>query len=408
MTQPVNDMIQFNRKLDAIVSSDEALQSALQSNDPILRAAARLTNNRHPAMSLLARQSISINILSTIKKKSGTPSNLISIKFMAWAGRLAAVFVIAIMASLVAQPVSADSLPGDALYPVKIGFENLQLIFATSPSARVQAHLNHADERLREIQQLTPESALIQDTLNSAINSLNRATTIASDNAVFEQDSRFTEQAITVLMTLEQSLETNQISDEYVVQVQSDLNPIILNLPIGTISNVEDEPEIMSAGIENTPEVPQPVIESSVDVTGAETEQGDTTEEETRYVYAEARVNVRGGAGINFDIVGVATHNMPVTVIGQNEAGDWIEVRLANGTLGWIFNELLADAPNETVGSGNSNVDEPRDTNNSSGNANSNSNGNGNSNGNANGNSNGNSNGNANGNRNSNANGNGN
>lgn len=398
MTEPASDLIQLNQKLDAIVSSDDALQNALQSNDSILRAAARLTKNRHPVLSATARQSIWSNMLNA-KPKIAAPKNIINANFVAWMGRIAAVFVIVVMASVVAQPVSADSLPGDALYPVKLGFENLQLAFANSPSTQVQVHLNHADERLREVRQLVPESALIEDTINSAINSLTRATTIASANAIFERDSHITEQAITVLTALEQTLQTNQVSDEFVAQAQNSLNPIAMTLPVDTMDNGEIAPEITPASIEVTAEATIEVI--VVEVT-QEPQEIIPPVQTTYYIHAESRVNVRSGAGTNFDIVGIATQNTPVTVISQNEAGDWIEVRLPNGVQGWIFNELLDNAPGQSSASGTANTNNTNNSHNANGNASGNANGNAN--GNAGNNATGNANGNANDNRNGNAN----
>ena len=123
----------------------------------------------------------------------------------------------------------------------------------------------------------------------------------------------------------------------------------------------------------------------------------------TYYVHEIGRINVRSGAGTNFEIIGVANQNTPVTVLSQSSEGDWLEVRLPNGLEGWVFSQLLDNTPGRSnAGNANSN---------SSDNANENSNGNANggTNGNANGNNNGNNNNNssnANGGNNGNANGN--
>ena len=65
---------------------------------------------------------------------------------------------------------------------------------------------------------------------------------------------------------------------------------------------------------------------------------------------------MRAGAGINHSVLGSLAPGSEVAVIAGNEAGDWIEVRLADGRTGWISAPLLqldeaetspADAPVE-------------------------------------------------------------
>ena len=422
MPKPESDITQIDKELDAILSSDDALKTALQSDDPIVKTAARLTNNRHPTLSATARQNILASVLDATPTTT-TPPNVIKGNFVGWLGRVAAIFIITIMVGLAAQPASANSLPGDALYPVKLGFETLELAFADSPTARVQTHLNHANERLREVQQLDPESDLRDDTLHSAITSFNLVATIASDNAIFQSNSSLLEEAKSTLSNFEQALSNNQIPSDLFTDVQLSLTSIRALLPANSTDIIEVTPDVSSEAnvIEQTPEVTTEVITAEVtEEPTLEVITAEITEEPpiiipldqvTYYVHEIGRVNVRSGAGTNFEIIGVANQNTPVTVLSQSSEGDWLEVRLPNGLEGWVFSQLLDNTPGRSnAGNANSN---------SSDNANENSNGNANggTNGNANGNNNGNNNnnssnanggnnGNANGNNNSNANGN--
>jgi hypothetical protein len=68
--------------------------------------------------------------------------------------RIAASAAVAV-AALVAVPgiaraASDDTLPGDLLYPIKLGFENLRLALADGPAEQAAIHLTLSKERLEE------------------------------------------------------------------------------------------------------------------------------------------------------------------------------------------------------------------------------------------------------------------
>jgi hypothetical protein len=53
-----------------------------------------------------------------------------------------------------------DSLPGDALYPVKLGIERLTMMLGGDDVARAERSLNFADKRVREMLTLTERERL--------------------------------------------------------------------------------------------------------------------------------------------------------------------------------------------------------------------------------------------------------
>ena len=71
----------------------------------------------------------------------------------------------------------------------------------------------------------------------------------------------------------------------------------------------------------------------------------------TRYAFVRSRqrVNLRDGAGTGFPILTSLAPDTGLQVIAENEAGDWIQVRLEDGQEGWVSASLLqlivADAP---------------------------------------------------------------
>jgi SH3 domain protein len=60
-------------------------------------------------------------------------------------------------------------------------------------------------------------------------------------------------------------------------------------------------------------------------------------------VNGEVRLNVRRGAGNEFEILGGVSSNDPVTVLGTQ--GDWNQIRLADGQEGWIPEGYLTTEP---------------------------------------------------------------
>jgi hypothetical protein len=66
--------------------------------------------------------------------------------------------VVIIGSGLGAASVSAQALPGDALYPVKRGFEEISLTFSFSTTGDVQLLADFADRRLAEVEEVIAQS----------------------------------------------------------------------------------------------------------------------------------------------------------------------------------------------------------------------------------------------------------
>ena len=49
-----------------------------------------------------------------------------------------------------------------------------------------------------------------------------------------------------------------------------------------------------------------------------------------------ATLNLRQGPGTSYAVVGKLTQGAQATILGRNAAGDWFQVRPANGSTGWV------------------------------------------------------------------------
>ena len=63
-------------------------------------------------------------------------------------------------------------------------------------------------------------------------------------------------------------------------------------------------------------------------------------------VRATLSMNVRSGPDTAYEIVDLFDENEEYVVVGKNDAGDWWQVKLDNGQLGWVYGQLV-----EQVGS---------------------------------------------------------
>ncbi len=76
--------------------------------------------------------------------------------------RVAVILVIVLTLSALGSTAYAaqDSLPGDALYPVKLGVERMAMMFRGGDAVRAERALNFADKRVREMQILIERERL--------------------------------------------------------------------------------------------------------------------------------------------------------------------------------------------------------------------------------------------------------
>lgn len=92
------------------------------------------------------------------------------------------------------------------------------------------------------------------------------------------------------------------------------------------------------------PAAEQPAAEQPAAEVTAEPTPTDTPEPPTPTPAAEViintNMNVRGGPGTNYNIIGAASAGERYPVTGRNDAGDWWQISY-QGQNGWVFNDLV-------------------------------------------------------------------
>ena len=100
---------------------------------------------------------------------------------------------------------SQDSLPDDALYPVKTAVENLRLAVARTPEARASLHLELAERRVQEV---VAQSSLGRTMSTSAL----KEVAVQTDAAIREIGSIPTEDSKALVGELSQSTVNQQVA----------------------------------------------------------------------------------------------------------------------------------------------------------------------------------------------------
>jgi len=101
----------------------------------------------------------------------------------------ALVVVVALSGTAAAAQIS---LPGNALYPIKLGFEKVQVALTASAASKAQLNVAFAEQRLREAEQLITRNLLTTSTKDIIKNNLSdQATMMAGSVALLTQDNKF-------------------------------------------------------------------------------------------------------------------------------------------------------------------------------------------------------------------------
>lgn len=79
-------------------------------------------------------------------------------------------------------------------------------------------------------------------------------------------------------------------------------------------------------------------------------------------VIASSAINVRSGPGTDYTLAGALQQNEIATITGKNPVGDWWEVTLANGQIGWVYSALVQTTGDTNVVAVAANIPPPPPT----------------------------------------------
>jgi hypothetical protein len=156
-------------------------------DDSLVDLAVRLARGPHPVLDAPSVAQIQAQILARADKIvfAGARNGWQPRGLLRWA--VAACLIVALLLVSTAS-VSAQSLPGETLYPVKRLVEQGRIALS-GDSGEVGLRLQFADRRLDEFEELLDEGTVRLDTLDDAVDEMNTALSLVEDGAGSRQDA---------------------------------------------------------------------------------------------------------------------------------------------------------------------------------------------------------------------------
>lgn len=103
--------------------------------------------------------------VSNLKKRTSIFNKIRSPKF-AWAFSIVFLFLVVLLS---AATISANSVPGDILYPLKLATEKVQFLLTSDSEKKAELRLTFSDKRLQEMVSVFNESNTLDTTLLKAM-----------------------------------------------------------------------------------------------------------------------------------------------------------------------------------------------------------------------------------------------
>lgn len=228
----------FTENLEAVARGLRRLEDV---RDPELRDAIRAALGmppEQPALDGVRRARMRRSALATTPQGPRLSDRLVAVftvlAFPApYAVRALAICALVVGALAGTTVASADSMPDDALYPVKIAAEQLRLALAVAPADRAAVELSLAEHRLSEAEQLASrgrESGALVATSAYAAH-------LASAAAELSEVDELAPRAITLVMQLEARLGEQRIrAAETAKRLMSDPRTALAGVVISTIA----------------------------------------------------------------------------------------------------------------------------------------------------------------------------
>ncbi len=375
MDDEKSEAIRLSTRLDKVLPPGNVSSFRNNYDDPTIDTAMLLAEKSGETMPADMRDRIRARILASDQSPSYQPS-LMS-RMLRWPGLRAVASIVLILSVLLlvgSVPVSASAVPGDLLYPVKIGLEKVELAIVSSHAQRASIHLVQASRRLIEADELLARGQFHPELFEAAFDSVTSAGQLVdlSSELYAQRLSALNAQLNTLINNARQHV--NASTDQIDIIIDSSVHsgmatavntlsispqPVLPpSLAVATNQTVEEDQtdtqveRMVTPVPEVPPSVPMPTHSVPV-VATLSTEvlvvSATTTEEPNRLVgevSASGIVNVRSGPGTSFSVIGAMSPGDSVQIVALDETGDWLQVVIDDG-LGWIF-EPLIDVDMET------------------------------------------------------------
>jgi hypothetical protein len=145
--------------------------------------------------------------------------------------------------------VAASALPGDALYSIKVNFnEEIQSIAAVSANAKVKVEVKRTEKRLQEAETLSKSGKLNAETQAIIENNIEKHSETIKENIATLTSENAVETVKEVVADLATSIEAHQAVAEkvFTMSISSDVASTSISASTSTLSDSESESRIDS------------------------------------------------------------------------------------------------------------------------------------------------------------------
>lgn len=198
--------------IDRIVLKGDTVEKCLESYpeqaaqlEPVLRAALDVLEATSKSPRYEFERAARTRLLSALETKVPERKKW-RLSFRDWQRRWVVAMTVILVILVVGGgtiTASANSLPGDVLYPVKTTTEKVQAFFTFGEGARTSLHIRLAERRLREMELLTDRQRIVPESL---LQSLHSETDMAIDMLVRNETAERRLVSRVVSMSLAQKL----------------------------------------------------------------------------------------------------------------------------------------------------------------------------------------------------------
>ena len=360
--------------------TDDLPAGTQPDDEALLKTARRLSSAPRPQMPPDMATRIRLQVQQAHAAQTASqprPGKVIVLPVLRW---VAAVAVLVLIGMAAVVPASAGSVPGDALYSVKLGLEKIELALA-SAEREPAVHLRQANRRLEEARKLIERQRIGEElrqiidvaltSLESAGQSASRVDLTPETLASLRTDTQRLTSEIALVIAVVDDLNDEHMLLEHLESVIDAGSLLVTSTPTPTptltlmatqTATATDTQVPASATNTHAPatatatdtHVPatNTQVPPTVSVTATTTPTPDVTGSPmpepavfTAYVIAEGNANVRSGPGTGHPVIGQAARGSAVTVLNAHDPGDWWYVRLESGTTGWMAASLLSQTP---------------------------------------------------------------
>jgi hypothetical protein len=362
MTDRHHEIDELADRLDTVLPPDsEQISPDIADDDVLLQIAARLASEQHPQPSFEAMARMQAQMLSAQHAlKTASPRTSASGgRILTLARRSLAAVASIVLVLFFASPLVAQSVPGDLLYPAKITFEQIELGLASVVGDPAAVYLSHAKSRAAEAVKLAQRDSFSSDLIEDAAEEIEQAAENVDTDAgpAPEYAGKLAEIDALIDLAIAEALQ-DAADQSDVVRASTVIDRVRLGGDYQALGGTYDEGSAVIVAPPDNSDMPQ--VDAIPDIVEGTEEAPNVIEIPTTAspapiiatIIGDGKINLRQRPGLDQSILVQLNPGALVQIIRVSDDEEWVQVRLPDGTEGWVAEFLVAVGQIPTTASG--------------------------------------------------------